>query len=162
MTTQQRYSRPQPICDDSKLTALFADTLITPTRFQEAKVSKHATRTAQGMHGDLAERDSSVVPDSAKAALREAMRLENIPCSQLEDLLWIMAQESSGKVGARNSHSSARGLFQLLRNNYHLNPRGADSFGNAVEECQGGIRYIVGRYRSARNARAFWQKHHWY
>lgn len=90
------------------------------------------------------------------------MRLENIPCTQFEDILWIMAQESSGKVDARNPHSTARGLFQLLRNNYDLNPRGVASFGNDVEECQGGIRYIVQRYRSAGIARQFWQKHHWY
>lgn len=73
-----------------------------------------------------------------------------------------MAQESSGIVNARNSDSSARGLFQLLRAQYSLNPNGEKSFGNAVEECQGGIHYIMGRYHSAGAAKAFWQKHHWY
>jgi SLT domain-containing protein len=128
----------------------------------EVRMSKHATRRKRALHGDTAERNPSGVPDASKAALREAMRLEAIPLTQYQDLLWIMTQESSGKVGARNSHSSARGLFQLLRNNYALNPHGVDSFGNGVEECQGGIRYIVQRYRSAANARVFWQKHHWY
>ncbi|WP_310630365.1 hypothetical protein [Paraburkholderia sp.] len=73
-----------------------------------------------------------------------------------------MAQESGGRVNARNGASTARGLFQLLQAQYDLNPRGEASFGNAVEECQGGIHYIYGRYHSARHARAFWQSHHWY
>jgi hypothetical protein len=73
-----------------------------------------------------------------------------------------MAQESAGVVDARNGTSTARGLFQLLRAQYSLNPRGEASFGNAKEECQGGIHYIYGRYHSAHMARAFWQQHHWY
>jgi len=123
---------------------------------------QHASRHRHVRHQSPTETDPSTVPDAVKSALREAMTLENIPTSQFQDLLWIMAQESSGRVGTRNSHSTARGLFQLLRNNYNLNPHGIDSFGNAVEECQGGIRYIVGRYRSAGAARRFWQQHHWY
>ncbi|MQA20375.1 aggregation-promoting factor C-terminal-like domain-containing protein [Rugamonas rivuli] len=125
-------------------------------------MTTHATRKKRVAHGDTSERDPSVVPESSKSALREAMRLEKIPTTQFQDLLWIMAQESSGKVDARNSYSTARGLFQLLRNNYELNPNGADSFGNDVEECQGGIRYIRQRYHSAAKARKFWQRHHWY
>jgi SLT domain-containing protein len=73
-----------------------------------------------------------------------------------------MAQESAGTVDARNPVHSARGLFQLTAANYHLNPNGARSFGNAVEEAQGGIRYIEQRYGSADNAVAFWRQHHWY
>lgn len=125
-------------------------------------MTTHATRKKRVAHGDTSERDPSVVPESSKTALREAMRLEKVPTAQFQDLLWIMAQESSGKVDARNSHSTARGLFQLLRNNYELNPNGADSFGNDVEECQGGIRYIRQRYHRAAKARKFWKRHHWY
>lgn len=125
-------------------------------------MTRHATRKKRVAHGDTSERDPSVIPESSKTALREAMRLEKVPTTQFQDLLWIMAQESSGKVDARNSHSTARGLFQLLRNNYELNPNGAESFGNNVEECQGGIRYIRQRYHSAAKARKFWQRHHWY
>jgi hypothetical protein len=85
------------------------------------------------------------------------MSLEKIPLADFNDLLWIMAQESSGVVGARNHTSSARGLFQLLHAQADLNPNGERSFGNAVEECQGGIHYIMGRYHSARAARTFWE-----
>jgi SLT domain-containing protein len=90
------------------------------------------------------------------------MELEKIPAPSYGDLAWIMAQESSGVVNARNAHSTARGLFQLLSAQYSLNPNGEKSFGNAVEEAQGGIHYIMGRYHSASAAKAFWQKHHWY
>lgn len=90
------------------------------------------------------------------------MRLERVSDADYDDLLWILAQESSGIVDNRNHSSTARGLFQLLFAQYELNPKGEKSFGNAVEECQGGIRYIYGRYHSARTARRFWEKHHWY
>jgi SLT domain-containing protein len=43
-----------------------------------------------------------------------------------------------------------------------LNPNGTQSFGNAVEEAQGGIRYIQQRYGTADNAVAFWLQHRWY
>ena len=46
-----------------------------------------------------------------------------------------MAQESGGQVNVQNPVHSARGLFQLTAANYHLNPNGAGSFGNAVEEA---------------------------
>ena len=74
-----------------------------------------------------------------------------------------MQRESTGKVGAANTRSiTARGLFQLTKASYHLNPHGAASFGNAVEEAQGGIRYIAQRYQTADNAVGFWKKHGWY
>jgi hypothetical protein len=73
-----------------------------------------------------------------------------------------MAQESGGKLDARNPTSTARGLFQLLKVQYDLNPNGEKSFGIAIEECQDGIHYIVGRYQNASAAKTFWLKHHWY
>ena len=102
------------------------------------------------------------LPSNVRMALREAMRAENVPPQQFDDLLWLIAQESNGKVNARNKKSTARGLFQLLKNQYSLNPNGERSFGNATEECQGGIRYVMQRYHSATAARAFWFRHHWY
>jgi SLT domain-containing protein len=107
-------------------------------------------------------KSTSTIPLGSQIALKEAMKIEGVSISEYSDLLWIMAQESGGRVNAKNSASSARGLFQLLRAQYELNPNGEDSFGNAVEECQGGIHYIMGRYHTASAARAFWEKHHWY
>jgi SLT domain-containing protein len=102
------------------------------------------------------------VPHHVLDALRNAIDLEHEPTDWFEDLAWIMAQESSGRVGIQNGHSSARGLFQLTRVNYHLMPHGASSFGNAIDECRGGIRYVRQRYHTAQHARDFWQQHHWY
>ncbi len=103
-----------------------------------------------------------VLPAAANAALTQAMARENVPESWRAGLSFIMAQESGGKVDARNPVHSARGLYQLTRANWHLNPHGAASFGNAVEEAQGGIRYIRSRYGDADKAVAFWHQHHWY
>lgn len=106
--------------------------------------------------------DPAAVPPAVQQALREALRREGVEESHFDDLLWILAQESGGRVGVCNGASTARGLFQLLRMHYPLNPNGEHSFGNAVEECQGGIRYVMQRYRSAAAAKRFWEKHRWY
>jgi hypothetical protein len=98
----------------------------------------------------------------ADAALTQAMALENVPASWQPSLHFIMTHESGGHIGVHNPVHSARGLFQLTAANYHLNPNGAASFGNGVEEAQGGIRYIKQRYGTADNAVAHWQQHHWY
>jgi hypothetical protein len=95
-------------------------------------------------------------------ALDQAMTLEGVPASWRPGLTFIMAQESGGRVDAKSPVHSARGLFQLTAANYHYNPNGAASFGNAVEEARGGIRYIRARYGNADNAMAFWRQHRWY
>ncbi|MFX1762656.1 hypothetical protein PWP93_08700 [Paraburkholderia sp. A1RI-2L] len=122
----------------------------------------HSHRPVKTARRGWTEKPVSIVPLPVQSALRDGMRAENIAPTDFNDLLWIMAQESAGVVNARNGASTARGLFQLLRAQYGLNPRGEASFGNAQEECQGGIRYIYGRYHSARAAKAFWKNHHWY
>lgn len=130
----------------------------TPSRHAARKFNPHATGT-QSRH---APRSSGSLPGSSQTALQQAMSLENVPASWQSGLQFIMAQESGGTVDVRNPRHSARGLYQLTAANYHFNPRGADSFGNGVEEAQGGIRYIKNRYGTAENAVAFWQQHHWY
>lgn len=122
----------------------------------------HGHRPIKQAKQEWTAKSPDVIPVESGVALKDAMRLEKIPATDYNDLLWIMAQESEGVVDARNSKSSARGLFQLLRAQYSLNPNGEKSFGNAVEECQGGIHYIYGRYHTAKAAKAFWEQHHWY
>ena len=95
-------------------------------------------------------------------ALKTAMQKEGVPNDWESGLHFIMQRESGGKVGAANQVDTARGLFQLTKASYHLNPHGAASFGNAVEEAQGGIRYVAQRYQTADNAVGFWKKHGWY
>ena len=108
------------------------------------------------------ENPTSMIPAQSDAALSQAMTLEGVPQSWQSGLRFIMAQESGGRVDVKNPVHSARGLFQLTAANYHLNPNGARSFGNAVEEAQGGIRYIQQRYGSADKAVEFWRQRHWY
>jgi hypothetical protein len=127
-----------------------------------ATAHSHPHRPIKARKHGCAEKSPNRVPLDVQSALRDAMRAENVPDADFNDLLWIMAQESGGVVNARNGASTARGLYQLLSAQYSLNPHGAASFGNAKEECQGGIRYIYGRYRSARAAKSFWQSHRWY
>ncbi len=97
-----------------------------------------------------AEIPTSMIPAQSDAALSQAMTLEGVPQSWQASLRFIMAQESGGRVGVKNPIHSARGLFQLTAANYHLNPNGARSFGNAVEEAQGGIRYYPAAQRIGR------------
>jgi hypothetical protein len=104
----------------------------------------------------------ATLPATATSALNQAMAIEGVPTSWQPSLAFIMAQESSGRVGVHSPIHSARGLYQLNAANYHYNPNGAASFGNAVEEAQGGIRYIRARYGTADNAAAFWRQHGWY
>jgi hypothetical protein len=99
---------------------------------------------------------------AADGALTHAMVLENVSTSWNDSLRFIMEKESRGQVGLQNPNSSARGLFQLTASNYYLNPNGAASFGNGVEEAQGGIRYIKQRYGTADQAMSHWQQNGWY
>ena len=107
-------------------------------------------------------KSAATPPGASIDALSQAMTLEGVPTSWQPSLTYIMAHESGGRVGVHSPVHSARGLYQLTAANYHYNPRGAASFGNGVEEAQGGIRYIRARYGTADNAAAFWQKHQWY
>lgn len=122
----------------------------------------HPHRPIKSGKPEWQEKDTKNISPIVKTALREAMRLERISSTEYDDFLWLIAQESGGIIGARNGQSSARGLFQLLRAQYGLNPNAERSFGIAIEECQGGIRYVVGRYRSAAAAKQFWLQHYWY
>ena len=128
-------------------------------------VAAHARGAAHGAHAHhhaRAQKSASVITDTVQHALAQAMRLEQVPASWHAGLQFIMAQESAGKVGVRNHVDTARSLFQLTRASYGLNPNGAGSFGNAVEEAQGGIRYIRQRYGTADNAADFWRQRRWY
>jgi hypothetical protein len=136
-----------------------------------ALIGAHVRRTGvqpSALHAPLlghpgwVEKPSSAIPAQSDVALRQAMTIEGVPTSWQSSLRFIMAQESGGQVNAKNPWHSARGLFQLTAANYHFNPNGAGSFGNALEEAQGGIRYIQQRYGTAENAAAFWRQHHWY
>ncbi|CAH2789652.1 MAG: FIG00459081: hypothetical protein [uncultured Paraburkholderia sp.] len=105
----------------------------------------HNHRQAKAAKSGWTEVNPDTVSTTSRHALRKALSLEDVALTQFNDLLWLMAQESGGVVDLRNTKYSTRGLYQLLPPQYELNPDGEKSFGNAVEECRGGIRYILGR-----------------
>ncbi len=139
-------------------------------RSQPAGSFQHALHRAavpHAIHRVVARPPAAAVPEAVPPgasmdALNRAMAREGVPSSWQPGLAFIMAHESGGRVDAKSPVHSARGLYQLTAANYHYNPRGAASFGDGVEEAQGGIRYIRARYGTAENAAAFWRQHHWY
>ncbi|HEX5061441.1 MAG TPA: transglycosylase SLT domain-containing protein [Kofleriaceae bacterium] len=75
---------------------------------------------------------------------------------------WIMQHESSGNPRAQNAHSTAFGAFQMLkatRKQY----MGADwQSTDLAKQYAGASKYVNQRYGGWDNAKAFWQRHHWY
>ena len=143
---------------------LFRSLQVTATTGASAtRPTFHATLAAMPSPVSVSrQRSAPASSGGADQALAQAMAAEGVPQSWQASLQFIMSKESAGVVDARSPVHSARGLFQLTAANYHYNPHGAASFGNAVEEAQGGIRYIRQRYGTADNAAAFWHQHHWY
>jgi hypothetical protein len=129
---------------------------------QNNTVRPSPTATSGSSNTDKNSEATQTTEIPADNYLRKAMQLENAPDSWYDDLHWIMMHESSGQVGVKNPKSSARGLFQLNKSNYYLNPHGEASFGNGLEEAQGGIRYVISRYKTPSKAKAFWEQHKWY
>ena len=108
-------------------------------------------------------KDPRLVPSSSVDALRIAMMNDGIPSYEFNDLLWIMTQESVGVPGVNNGTTTASGLFQLVETQRQaFYPNGDSSIGNAVEESEGGIRYMLDRYGTAAKARKFWNVHHYW
>jgi hypothetical protein len=152
-----------------------ADT-IEPASTMAAKTRQphrhHGHRHAHAFHHALARTHARTaaprsevaagLPGAVEDAIRKAMTREGAPASWTDSLRFLVAKESGGQVDVRNPHHSARGLFQLTASNYALNPHGAASFGDAVEEAQGGIRYVRARYGTAEVAAAFWRRKGWF
>src|SRR5205807_2362474 len=67
------------------------------------------------------------MPEEAEQALSRAMALERVPQTWEAGLRFLMLRESGARSDVANPASSARGLFQLTRSNYYLNPRGVSS-----------------------------------
>ena len=124
----------------------------------------HAGHSFERLVGGASHRHAAraSLPAAVTGALQTAIAKEGVPATWQAPLQFIIGQESNGQVGATNHADSARGLFQLTQASYHFNPHGSRSFGNPVEEAQGGIRYIQQRYATADNAAQFWEKHGWY
>lgn len=81
------------------------------------------------------------------------------------DEAWIISHESGGRTTAKNPHSTAFGVGQLIRSNrqfyakkYGWNPDTTDY----NQQLQLFRDYVKNRYGSAANAHRFWVQHGWY
>jgi hypothetical protein len=83
--------------------------------------------------------------------------------SEAASLRQIIQHESGGNVHAKNPHSTAFGLGQLLYAN-RVHYLGRANAGTTNYQAQLGAmqHYIKDRYGNAQKAWGFWQKHHWY
>jgi hypothetical protein len=64
-------------------------------------------KTATGTHAPWHAKDPAAVPSAVQQALREALQREGVAATHFDDLLWIVAQESGGRVGVCNGTSTA-------------------------------------------------------
>lgn len=75
---------------------------------------------------------------------------------------FIIQHESGGSTTAKNPHSTAFGLGQLLianRRHYLGSNANTTDPGLQLKAFRG---YVHDRYGNADRAAAFWRKHHWY
>jgi hypothetical protein len=75
---------------------------------------------------------------------------------------YIIQHESGGSTTAKNPHSTAFGLGQLLiANRRHYLGANANTT-DAGLQLQAFRGYVRDRYGNANRAEAFWKSHHWY
>lgn len=75
---------------------------------------------------------------------------------------FIIQHESGGETTAKNPHSTAFGLGQLiLANRRHYLGSNANTTDPALQ-LQAFRGYVKDRYGNADRAAAFWRKNHWY
>lgn len=75
---------------------------------------------------------------------------------------YIISHESGGSTTAKNPHSTAFGLGQLLiANRRHYLGANANTTDPALQ-LKAFRGYVRDRYGNADRAAAFWRSHHWY
>src|SRR5262245_29471220 len=83
--------------------------------------------------------------------------------SEAQALQQIIKHESGGRTSAKNPHSTAFGLGQLIyANRVHYLGRANANTTDYNAQLGAMKHYIHDRYGSATKAWSFWQSHHWY
>ena len=95
----------------------------------------------------------SLTPASPRRVVRERASRSGWKGAQWRCLDAIIYRESRWNPRAANTHSSARGLFQMLKQNPAL---------SVEEQTVRGLRYIKSRYGSPCEALRFHNAHGWY
>jgi len=94
---------------------------------------------------------------------RDALVAVSGGLSEQASLNQIIQHESGGRTTAKNPHSTAFGLGQLLyANRVHYLGRANANTTDYNLQLGAMQHYIKDRYGNAQNAWGFWQKHHWY
>jgi hypothetical protein len=75
---------------------------------------------------------------------------------------YIIQHESGGSTTAKNPHSSAFGLGQLLISNRRHYLGGNAGTTDPGLQLRAFRSYVRDRYGNADRAASFWRKHHWY
>lgn len=75
---------------------------------------------------------------------------------------YIIQHESGGSTTAKNPHSTAFGLGQLLISNRRHYLGGNANTTDPGLQLQAFRGYVRDRYGNANRAEAFWKSHHWY
>lgn len=112
-----------------------------------------------------AAKDSKANPKNyatASSAVSKAIKTLGLSSDWLSPTLELVARESSFNSNAKNSKSSAAGLFQFLdstRKNY-----GGSSvdWSDPYQQALAGLKYVKDRYGTPVKALQFWDKNKWY
>jgi hypothetical protein len=98
--------------------------------------------------------------------LNDAMDITGAPDAWINDLMGLISRESSGDPHAKNPHSTASGLLQLIDSTWDENRDKSlpNNVFDPVANLVAGIRYISKRYKTPATAIQFWesQNPHWY
>lgn len=101
---------------------------------------------------------------SYKSDFSKAASLEAIPKSEQSAMSWIIQKESSGNSKAQNSKSTAHGYAQFLDSTAkeYDKKMGLNYNSSGVDQIREMYHYVMDKYGSPSNAKAFWEKHGWY
>lgn len=76
------------------------------------------------------------------------------------DAIWLISKESGCNPNAQNPKSTAYGIFQFLDSTW--TGVGCTKTSDPIQQIICGQKYVMARYGSWSNAKAFWQSHSWY
>ncbi|MED5019341.1 transglycosylase SLT domain-containing protein [Paenibacillus chibensis] len=99
---------------------------------------------------------------TASKAVSQAISNLGLSQSWLKPTLELIARESSFNANAKNSTSSAAGLFQFLDSTRKNYGGSKVDWSDPYQQALKGLQYIKDRYGTPEKALAFWDKNKWY
>lgn len=93
---------------------------------------------------------------SVRKIIADTGRAAGLSTQEIGALMWLAYRESRFHPTS-HSRSECHGLFQLSAGMAHGHP-----WKDPEWNTKRGIKYMRGRYGGVLQAKAFWQRHHWY